>query len=155
MATATLMSKNLYKVFRPSATDGQIVKLASYLVPVIALVSLYFTFNGDQTIVTLLLMGYSFVTQFFPSLFFSLFRRNPMTKAGAFYGILVGEIVVVYMAITNTTIGSMMPFLPQAVKDLNTGIVALIVNIVVMFIISLFTRNVRLSRHETASEGLE
>ncbi|MDN4593069.1 sodium:solute symporter family protein [Polycladomyces subterraneus] len=151
MATATLISKNLYKVFRPRATDGQIAKLATYLVPIIALVSLYFTSNGGQTIVALLLMGYSFVIQFFPSLFFSLFRHNPVTWAGAFYGILVGEIVVVYMTVTNTSIGSMMPFLPQAVKDLNPGIVALIVNIVVMFIVSLLTRNVRVSRHGTAS----
>lgn len=151
MATATLMSKNLYKVFRPRATDDQIAKLATYLVPVIALVSLYFTFNGGQTIVSLLLMGYSIVTQFFPSLFFSLFRRNPVTSAGAFYGILFGEIVVVYMTVTNTSIGLMMPFLPQAVKDLNTGIVALIVNIAVMLIISSLTRNVRVSRRKTAS----
>ena len=38
------------------------------LVPVVALVSVLFTLRGGTTIVALLLMGYSFVTQPFPAL---------------------------------------------------------------------------------------
>ncbi|MCG6197995.1 sodium:solute symporter family protein, partial [Anoxybacillus sp. LAT_38] len=58
MAAATLLAKNVYKVFAPQASDAQISKLAKYLVPVVALISLYFTFAGGSAIVALLLMGY-------------------------------------------------------------------------------------------------
>ena len=40
--------------------------LAKWLVPVVMLVAVYFTFTGNATIVALLLVGYSFVTQLFP-----------------------------------------------------------------------------------------
>ena len=48
--------------------------------PVVALVAVFFTLQGGQTIVALLLMGYSFVTQLFPSLVMSLLPRNPLTQ---------------------------------------------------------------------------
>ena len=49
-------------------------KLARMLVPVVALVAVGFTLHGGETIVALLLMGYSFVTQLFPALVCSLRR---------------------------------------------------------------------------------
>lgn len=140
MTSATLLAKNVYKPFAPSATDKQIAKLAKYLVPVIALLSVYFTLNGGNTIVLLLLMGYSFVTQLFPALVFSLTKNNCITKQGAIAGIVVGELTVLYITISNATVGSLFPALPQIIKDLNVGIIALILNFVVMVIVSLMTR---------------
>lgn len=140
MTSATLLAKNVYKPFAPSATDKQIAKLAKYLVPVIALLSVYFTLNGGNTIVLLLLMGYSFVTQLFPALVFSLMKNNCVTKQGAIAGIVVGELTVLYITISNATVGSLFPALPQIIKDLNVGIIALILNFVVMVIVSLMTR---------------
>lgn len=80
MSSSTLIAKNVYKVFAPKTTDEQVSKLARYLVPVVALISLYFTFKGGDTLVTLLLMGYSLVTQLFPALLFSLSKRNFVSK---------------------------------------------------------------------------
>jgi solute:Na+ symporter, SSS family len=140
MTSATLLAKNVYKPFAPSATDKQIAKLAKYLVPVIALLSVYFTLNGGNTIVLLLLMGYSFVTQLFPALVFSLTKNNCVTKQGAIAGIVVGELTVLYITISNATVGSLFPALPQIIKDLNVGIIALILNFVIMVIVSLMTR---------------
>lgn len=145
MTSATMISKNLYKVFIPSATEAQVATLARYMVPVVALVSLYFTFHGGQTIVALLLMGYSMVTQFFPAIVFSLKKNNPISKAGAFCGILAGELIVGYVTVAHQTVATMMPFMPQWVKDLNIGIVAMIVNLVVTFAVSAFTRNASIS----------
>jgi len=140
MTSSTMISKNLYKVFKPSASDAQVSNLAKYLVPIVALISLYFTFKGGQTIVALLLMGYSMVTQFFPAIVFSFLKRNPITKVGAFAGIVVGELVVAYTTVTNQTVATLLPFMPQAVQDLNVGIVAMILNLIVTFVVSAFTK---------------
>src|SRR6185437_15317587 len=106
------------------------------LVPVVAVVAVWFTLKGGATIVALLLMGYSFVTQLFPTLVLSLARRNPVTKEGAIAGILAGVATVAAISLTHTTLGTLVPALPQAVKDLNIGIVALVVNVVVLFVVS-------------------
>jgi solute:Na+ symporter, SSS family len=66
MTAATLLASNLYRVAHRSAADAHVVRVARLLVPVVALVAVYFTLQGGQTIVALLLMGYSFVTQLFP-----------------------------------------------------------------------------------------
>lgn len=141
MTAATTVAKNVYSVIVPSASEKQIANLAKFLVPVIALISVYFTINGGNTIVTLLLMGYSLVTQLFPSLIFSLLKNNFVTKYGAIAGIISGISTVAYITISKTTIGTLFPALPQAIKDLNVGIIALFVNVTVLFIISLLTRN--------------
>jgi SSS family solute:Na+ symporter len=151
MAAATLFAKNIYKVFVPSASDQQITSLAKYLVPVVALIAVYFTFRGGDTLVTLLLMGYSLVTQLFPALVCSLSKRNFVTKQGAFIGILAGVLTVAYITISNSTIGTLFPSLPQAVKDLNVGIIALVVNVVVMTVVSLVTKSSSVSVQEGKS----
>jgi solute:Na+ symporter, SSS family len=57
------------------------------------LVGVYFAISGNATIVTMLLIGYSCVTQLFPTVIASPIPRNPTTPAGAFAGILVGVVV--------------------------------------------------------------
>lgn len=141
MTASTLLAKNVYQVLAPKATEKQISLLAKSLVPIISLIALYFTFRGGDTLVTLLLMGYNLVTQLFPTLIFSFMKNRFVTKPAAFAGILAGEATVAYITLTGSTVGTMFPTLPQAVKDLNVGIVALIVNVVVLLIVSFFTRN--------------
>ncbi|KPD00353.1 hypothetical protein LR69_01436 [Geobacillus sp. BCO2] len=84
----------------------------------------------------LLLMGYSLVTQLFPSFVLSLMKQNFVTKQGAFAGILAGVATVAYIHLSGSSVGTMFPSLPQAVQDLNVGIVALIVNTVVTVVVS-------------------
>jgi len=115
------------------------VKLAKFLVPVVAIVGCYFAIAGNSTIVALLLMGYNFVTQFFPALIASLLPRNPVTKEGAFAGILAGAGTVVFLTLAHETVGTLLPGLPDVVKDFNVGIVALLVNLVVLVVVSAVT----------------
>lgn len=140
MTAATLLSKNLIGLARPNVTDAQTVGLAKLLVPVIMLVGVYFTITGSSTIVTMLLVGYSFVTQLFPTVIASLMPRNPVTAAGSFCGILAGVIVAAILTFTHATIGTLIPGLPEVVRDLNVGIIALIANIVVLIAVSAVTR---------------
>jgi SSS family solute:Na+ symporter len=87
-------------------------------------------------------MGYSMVTQFFPAIVFSFMKRNPISKVGAFSGILAGELVVAYVTLTSQTMATIMPFMPQGIQDLNTGIMAIVINLIVTFIVSAFTQKV-------------
>jgi len=150
MSAATLLANNVFKVFQPNASEERITKTAKYLVPVVALIALYFTFQGGATIVALLLMGYNLVTQLFPALVFSLMKKKFVTKAGAFAGIIAGVATVAAITISETSVGRLFPFLPQAIQDINVGIIALIVNAVVLTAVSAATRS--LSAAPQASE---
>ncbi|MDM5337510.1 sodium:solute symporter [Fictibacillus enclensis] len=141
MAASTILAKNVYKVIKPDLSDAQVTRTARYLVPVVALIAVFFTFKGGNTLVALLLMGYSLVTQLFPTLVFSLMKNNFVTKAGAFAGIGTGVATVTYITITGKTVGSIFPFLPQAIQDFNVGIIAMIVNLMVLFVVSAVTKS--------------
>ena len=142
MTSATILSKNIYRYFSPSVSDDQVMKIARLLVPVVALVAVYFTFNSGSALVLLLLMGYSFVTQIFPAFLFSMLKNNFVTKQAAFAGISAGVLTVTYITVTNSSVGSLFPSLPQAVKDLNVGIIAMIINLVVLLVVSLLTHGI-------------
>jgi SSS family solute:Na+ symporter len=137
IAAATLVANNLYRVVDRSADDARVLRIAKLLVPLIALVAIYFTLQGGQTIVALLLMGYSFVTQLFPSLVLSLFRNRWITREGAAAGIVAGVATVAAVSLTHTTIGTLFPSLPPEIKEINVGIIALAVNILVLIAVSL------------------
>ena len=143
MAAATLLAHNLYRLSHRSASEAAISRLARLMVPVVALVAVGFTLKGGATIVALLLMGYSFVTQLFPALVLSLMPRNIVTKEGAIAGILAGVATVAIVTSTHTTLGKLFPALPHEIQDLNIGIVALVVNIVVLVAVSLLAQAAR------------
>jgi len=140
IAAATLLSNNIFRAIRPHTTDVGVSRLAKLLVPVVALVSVFFTLRGGTTIVALLLMGYAFVTQLFPTLIASLLPHNPVTREGAFAGIGVGVATVAVTTLTHTSVASLFPALPEELRDLNIGIVALLLNIIALGVVSALTR---------------
>jgi SSS family solute:Na+ symporter len=141
-SAATMLANDVYRgAFRKEATDASVKKVARWLVPTVALVAIVFTLNGGSTIVALLLMGYNFVTQLFPAVLSSLMARNPVTKQGAFCGILTGVVTVAAITLTKSTVADLFPFLPTALQDVNVGIVALILNVLATGIVSVFTQS--------------
>ena len=140
IAAATLLANNIFRAVRPQASDATVSLVAKSLVPVVALVSVIFTLQGGTTIVALLLMGYAFVTQLFPTLIASLLPRNPVTRQGAIAGICVGVATVAATSLTHTTVAMLFPALPEALRDLNIGIVALILNTATVAVVSALTR---------------
>ena len=66
--------------------------------------------------------------------------HNPTTPAGAFAGILVGAVVAAVLSFTHATIGSLFPVLPEAIRDLNVGIIALAANIAALVAVSALSR---------------
>jgi SSS family solute:Na+ symporter len=143
MTAATLFARNLVAVLRPGQSDDTTALIAKTLVPVVGVIAAYFAISGSSTIVALLLMGYSFVTQLFPSLICSLMPRNPATKEGAIAGIVVGVGTVIYFTVTNATIAKLLPGAPEVVRDLNVGTAALVLNILALVVVSAVTTSRR------------
>nr|WP_294544306.1 sodium:solute symporter [uncultured Rhodopila sp.] len=140
MSSATLLANTLFRAIRPQAGDAVVGTVAKSMVPVVALVAVVFTIRGGNTIVALLLMGYAFVTQLFPSLVASLLPHNPVTREGAFAGICAGVATVASTSLTRTSIAGLLPGLPEVLRDLNIGIVALLFNLAATAVVSALTR---------------
>jgi solute:Na+ symporter, SSS family len=140
ISAGTILAQNVYRVLAPAASDRVVARVARALVPAVALLSVVFALRGGEAIVVLLLMGYSLVTQLFPALVLSLGPRPRASAAGAFAGILAGELTVAYVTATNASAATLFPWAPQAVKDLNVGLVALVVNVAVLAAVSVVTR---------------
>ena len=136
MTAATLLANNLYRAADRSAVRRPCARRRQSAGAAVALVAVYFTLQGGQTIVALLLMGYSFVTQLFPALVLSLARSQWITREGAAAGIVAGVATVAAISLTHATIGTLFPALPVQIKELNIGIIALAVNIVVLVAVS-------------------
>ncbi len=113
-----------------------------------------FTLQGGQTIVALLLMGYSFVTQLFPSLVLSLARNRWVTREGAAAGIIAGIATVAAISLTHTTIATLFPALPTQIKELNVGIIALAINVAVLIAVSVAAKLMATNRDNAPASDL-
>ena len=140
LTAATILAKNVWRPLFPRTGDEAVARIARGSVPVIALVAVYFTLHGGQAIVPLLLLGYNFVTQLFPALILSLPERPLATRAGAIAGILAGEATVTWSTLSGVSLAKVFPAWPSVVTDLNIGIVAMAVNVVVLVTVSALTR---------------
>jgi solute:Na+ symporter, SSS family len=138
--SATMLAKNVYKEIFPRTSNARVGLVAKVVVPVVTAIALYLTFQGGEAIVNLLLLGYAFVTQLFPSMVMSLLDRNPITKWGAGAGMIVGAVIVTVLTLGHYSVGAVLPFLPSSLHHLNVGVLALVANILVCAIVSILTR---------------
>jgi SSS family solute:Na+ symporter len=143
--STTILAQNIYRPMSSTADDRRVGLVARSAVPVVTLAAIWLTLRGGTAIVPLLLMGYSLVTQLMPAVLVSLWEQPRATAAGAFAGILAGELVVAYLTISGASISTLIPSAPQVIKDLNVGIVALVVNVLVLGAVSLVTSHPRRS----------
>jgi solute:Na+ symporter, SSS family len=141
ITASTLIANDIVRGLRPQTSEETVATIARCCVPVVAFVAVGFALLGGQTIVALLLMGYSFVTQLFPGVLCSLLRNNPATKTGVFCGIVVGVATVAAINLSHSTIKSLLPFLPIEMNDINVGFVALLLNLIVTAGASIATRS--------------
>ena len=127
--SAMLFVKNFYRpVFAPNMTDDSLVKLSKAVVVILTVISLYLALYSSLSLVALLLLGYSGVTQFFPGIVLGLYwRRINLISTSA--GIAVGETIVAYLVLNK-----MDPFM-----GLNAGFVALAANMIVTVLVSYMT----------------
>jgi SSS family solute:Na+ symporter len=129
LTAATLFAKNFYRpIFAPAMTDDQVAKLARAMVVVLSLISLYFAIYSSTTLVSLLLLGYAGVTQFFPGVVLGLYWKR-VTMPGVFAGMIAGVATVAFLILTHQD-----PFFGWS-----AGFVALCLNFLITTILSLLT----------------
>jgi SSS family solute:Na+ symporter len=127
LTASTLFAKNFYRpIFAPAMTDDQVAKLARTMVVVLSLISLYFAIHSSTTLVSLLLLGYAGVTQFFPGVVLGLYWRR-VKMLGVFGGMIAGVACATFLILSKRD-----PF-----GGLNAGFVALCVNFAITVLVSL------------------
>jgi len=136
---ATIVSNNLVGKLYPSMTSRQMTSCAKISVVTITSVAVYFTLTGGDGIVAVLILGYTIVTQLFPSLFACLLPRNPFTKEGAIAGIIVGVGTVAVVSGSGLSIITFFPGAPSVFKEVNTGFIALGFNVMIALLVSIAT----------------
>ena len=75
-----------------------------------------------------------------PALVLALPERPLVRRGPALAGIVAGEATVAWISLSGTTLAKAFPDWPSEITDLNIGIVALIVNVVVLLVASLLAR---------------
>jgi SSS family solute:Na+ symporter len=127
LTAATLFAKNLCRpILAPGMTDSQVARLAKTTVVVITVVALFSSIYSFATLVSLLLVGYAGVTQFFPGVVLGLFSKR-VTMPGVFAGMMTGVLIVVLLMLSKRD-----PFM-----GLNAGFIALCCNFAVVAAVSL------------------
>lgn len=137
MTSAAMLAR---LVRRDASTEAGSVTVARAFVPLVAAVALWFTFRGGETLVTLLLLAYSIVTQLFPALIGALVWPRFVTATGAIAGLVAGELVVATLGLSAMTLAERFPTWPTALTDINAGIFALACNIIVLMVVSAGTQ---------------
>jgi SSS family solute:Na+ symporter len=129
LTASTLFAKNLYRpLFAPAMTDDQVAKLARRTVVAVAVVSLCLAIFTSTTLVSLLLIGYAGVTQFFPGVILGLFWKR-VTASAVFAGMIVGVAMCIFLMLAHC----------DPVLGWSAGFVALCLNFVITLVLSLLT----------------
>jgi SSS family solute:Na+ symporter len=127
LTASTLFAKNLYRpLFAPGMSDDQVARLARAMVIALSAASLYFAMRSSATLVSLLLLGYAGITQFFPGVVLGLFWRRA-SKAGVFAGLLAGVTCAAVLILGKK----------DPIGGINAGFIALCVNFAVSVVVSL------------------
>jgi SSS family solute:Na+ symporter len=128
LTAATLFSKNICRpVLAPRMTDRHVATLAKIMVLVLTSGALYLAIHSSVSLVSLLLMGYAGVAQFFPGVVLGLYSKK-VSAAGIFSGLFCGVALVGFLILTKRD-----PWM-----GLNPGFIALFLNFAVVYAISSF-----------------
>ena len=127
LTAATLFIKNFCRpILAPSLTDHHVAKLAKVTVLFLTALTLDFAIYRPASLVSLLLVGYAGVSQFFPGVIFGLFSKR-VNATGVFAGLVTGVALASFLMLTNRD-----PF-----KGLNAGFIALCCNFAIVTVATL------------------
>ena len=107
-------------------TDDQVAKLARAMVVAFSAISLYLATHSSATLVSLLLLGYAGVSQFFPGVVLGLYWKR-VAMPGVFAGMIAGVGTVAFLILTHRD-----PFFGWS-----AGLLALCVNFMITATLSL------------------
>ncbi len=132
LTASNLLARNvIQRGFAPQMDDMAVAKLGRAFVPLLTILAVLLAIFAPSMLVSLLLVGYSGVTQFFPAVVLGLFARW-QTKLGIIAGLLAGLGTVVAIKFMGV----------PAPMNLHEGFVGLVVNFAVVLIVSLATSKI-------------
>jgi SSS family solute:Na+ symporter len=135
LTASTLFAKNLWRpIFALNMSDQRVAILARVMVLAITAVAVVSAVYSSATIVSLLLLGYAGVTQFFPGVVLGLFSKR-VSGSAIFSGMLAGISALIFFMLTRRD-----PWMGW-----NAGFVGLCLNFAVVAAVTL-------ARPNTASE---
>jgi SSS family solute:Na+ symporter len=129
LTASTLFAKNVFRpICWPRMPESRVVYLAKTMVLILGFVGFYLALHSSATLVALLLIGYSGVSQFFPGVILGLFWRR-VTTTGVLAGLIGGLTVVSTLMLSHQ----------DPVYGLNAGFIALTLNFAITLFVSLLT----------------
>jgi len=124
LAAASIVGKNVFADYGIARDDASQTRTTRILVLVVALLAFGFWALAKTSLVGLLLIGYNGITQLFPGVVLGVTERRPPGLAvGA--GIVAGILALVYFTVSGQ----------GQVGGVNTGLVALAINALVLAIV--------------------
>jgi solute:Na+ symporter, SSS family len=127
LTAAALFAKNLCRpLLAPGMSDDQVARLARAMVVVLGLVSLGLAVYGSATLVSLLLIGYAGVTQFFPGVVLGLYWTR-VTAPAVLAGMIAGVAIAAGLMLAHH----------DPLWGVNAGFLALCVNFLIAVLVSL------------------
>jgi SSS family solute:Na+ symporter len=127
LTASASFAKNLYRpIFAPGMTDDAVARLARIIVVPLSVISLYLAIYRSATLVSLLLLGYSGMVQFFPGVVLGLFWKR-VSQTAVFSGMAVGVVTVVALAL----------FKMDPLWGFNGGFVGLCLNCLITWVMSM------------------
>ncbi|HXM54347.1 MAG TPA: sodium:solute symporter family protein [Candidatus Dormibacteraeota bacterium] len=130
LACASLLSRNVYRVAFPRASDSTLLLVSRLAVVAFAAIAVAMSVQSGQTIVAIFISALSAVSQLFPSILLSFTWRR-ITGWGAIAGLLTGGVIVAVgpiATVVTTSLGGLLPAIP-----------ALAANVLVTVVVSLLT----------------
>ncbi|MPW21471.1 sodium:solute symporter [Paraburkholderia sp. CNPSo 3157] len=140
IGAANLFTRNLWRpIVSPnmgSAEEASTAKIVSLVVKFGAL--LFIVFLPTQYAIDLQLLGGVWILQIFPAIVFTLYTRR-LNTPGLFLGWLVGIVVGTGLAISQGLKPVFALHIGDSTWPIYIGLIALVVNIVVTFVVSMIT----------------
>lgn len=137
--TSMLVTNDIYRPMRKNTSDSHIALLARLSIPLLSILVVLLTLYGGTTIVSLFLLGYGFVSQLFPAVVLSIFKKTSKSPSpfindkGIFTGVSAGVLLVIINIVFNVNSNDIFPFLS---KSFSTSLLALILNTIILFVVS-------------------
>ncbi len=126
---ASVIVRDFYMtLFKTKLNERSLVMMVRVMVLAISLLSYLLALYSPASLVSLLLIAYGGVVQFFPVIVAVFFWRR-VTKMAAYAGLISGTLVMIYYS-----------FFAPPLFDIHAGILGLVVNVVILVVVSLFTQ---------------
>jgi len=129
LAIAGLLSKNIYTIIKPKASDKELVIVSRASVIIVGLIALLLGLFAGGRLVSLLLLAYSGMTQLWPGAFIGIFWKR-MNKYATGTGIIAGLITITYLGLIKGT----------NPLGIHFGLWGVIINVIVAVIVALLTK---------------